>query len=117
MSAIPNSIVNYQSAADRTVAGHGALGSASISCWGLSLVHIGVCVAGLAHYARGFEGLLWIAAALMGSWIFGGAGACLGLCGVRAVGGRHRFAVTGLILNLVTVLSSVVVILANVRFR
>ena len=109
MTAISLSTLGYESRLDREALRKRWLGLTSLGCWGLALLFAVVCLVG-ATRASGWDGLSWIVAAFLGSWIGCGIGAFFATFGLFPRHRRHRFALTGLILNLLTGLGPITLI-------
>src|SRR5437870_4380357 len=106
MVAISPLTLEYQSGADQQKRW---LGVTSLLLWIVTLLGAGGCFIA-ATQAKGWDGLSWLIGAFMVSWIGCGMGALFALFGAFPRRRRHRFAILGLILNLLTGLGPISVI-------
>jgi hypothetical protein len=112
MSAATSPTLCYQSGAERRLLQKRWLGITSLALWSRAVLFAGVCFIA-ANRSTGWDGLGWIVAAFLGSWIGCGLGILFASIGTFPRRRRHRFALTGLILNLLTGLGPVTLIWAS----
>ena len=101
--------LNYQSGSDPFPFRRKWLGVSSCAGCGVAVVAAGVCLIGMTQ-ATGWDKLGWFLGALICSWIGCAAGLIFALCGLFPRRKRHRFALAGLVLNLVVGLGPITAI-------
>jgi hypothetical protein len=116
MSAVAPFTLAYQSGADRRLHQRQWLGVTSLTLWVVTIVAAASCFVA-ATQASGWDGLGWLVAAFLVSWVGCGLGALFAAIGAFPRRRRHRFALTGLILNLLTGLGPITVIWVGSMLR
>ena len=101
--------LGYQSGSDLRSDQKRWLGVTSLIFWGVTTLVFGVCFVE-AKRASGWDGLDWFVYGFLISWIGCGIGALFALIGYFPRRRRHRFALAGLILNLLTGLGPITVV-------
>lgn len=91
----------YQSGVERRSQQKRWLGLTSLAFWSATVLFAAVCFVA-ASQATGWDGLGWVLTAFVGSWIGCGIGTLFAAFGSFPLRRRHRLALTGLILNLLT---------------
>ena len=109
MNAVAPFSLAYQSRVDRLLNQRQWLGATSLALWAVTLLAAGGCFF-VATQVTGWDGLGWVVLAFVVSWVGCGLGAVFACFGMFPWRRRHRFALIGLILNLLTGAGPVTVI-------